>query len=157
MNTLSTSSAVVNLVALDLNEIDTCYCDIGHFIRRFKNFFGESDPTTETKSIRELENSIFKTVSKECIEFCNSRDLTVVLADCLKRAKDTFSNIVKLSAQLDCFKDDDCESNEHVVIRLDVDSNLQIVLQEYDQMVCWIAENVTPNKSEYFTINVRRV
>ena len=157
MNGLSTSSAVVNLIALDLNGIDTCYCDIGDIIRRVKDFFEESNPTTDTKSIRELENSVFKTVSKECLEFCDSRGLNSILADCLKRAKDIFSNIVELSAELDCFRDDEGESSEHVVLRLDVSSDRQTALQDYDRMVCWMAENVAPSESDYFTITVKRV
>lgn len=157
MNAFSTSSAVVNLVALDLNGIDTCYCDIGGIIRRVKDFFEESNPITDTKSIRELENSVFKTVSKECLEFCYSRGLSSILANCLKRVKDIFSNIVELSAELDYFRDDQAEDVPHVVIRVEVNSDQETALQEYDQLVCWMAEHVAPSETDYFTMTVKRV
>lgn len=157
MNGLSTSSAIVNLIALDLNEVDTPYYDIGDIIRRVKDFFEESDSTTDTESIRELENSVFKTVSTECLEFCDSQGLNLTLAGCLRRAKDIFTNIEKLSAELDCFRDDESESSKHVVLRLDVSSDQQTALQDYDRMVCWMAENLAASESACFTLTVRRM
>jgi len=157
VNDLLTSSPVVNLIALDLNGIDTSYCDIGDINLRVKDFFDESDSTTDTKSIRELENSVFETVSMKCLEFCDLRGLSLILADCLKIAKDIFSNIVELSAELDCFRDDEGESSEHVVLRLDVTSDQKAALQDYDRMVCWMAENLAASEIACFTLTVKRV
>jgi len=157
LNGLSTSSAVVNLIALDLNGIDTCYCDIGDISRRVRDFFKQSDPTTDTESIRELENSVFKTVSKECLEFCDSRGLASVLADCLKRVRGLFSNIANVSAELDYFRDGEGEDTGHVVIRVEIKSNQRMALREYDRWVCWMASCVAPSHSAFFTLTVKRV
>ena len=156
MDTLS-SSAIVNLTALDLNEIDTCYRDVGDIIRRVKDCFVEPYTTTDTKSVHELENSVFTVASKECMEFCDSQGLTSTLADCLKRVKDLFSNRVELSAGLDYFRDDQAEDVPHVVIRVKVNSDQQTALQEYDQLVCWMAGQISPGDSQLFTVTVKRV
>lgn len=97
------------------------------------------------------------TVSEECKEFCNSRGLSYVLEKCLIKAKEIFSNIIKLSAELDYFRDDLTEDTAHVVIRVEVNSDQQTALREYDQWICWMAINVTPNDSEFFTLTIRRV
>ena len=157
MNDLLTSSPVVNLIALDLNGIDTSYCDIGDIILRVKDFFDESDSTTDTKIIRELENSVFKTVSKECLEFCDTQGLASILAECLMKAKELFSSRIKLSADLDYFRDDQAENTPHVVIRVEVSSDQHTAIEEYDQFVCWMATEIPPSDSQHFTITVKRV
>lgn len=83
--------------------------------------------------------------------------MSLILADCLRRAKDTFENIENLSAELDCFRDDESEDSKHVVLRLDVSSDQKTALQDYDRMVCWMSENLAASDSAFFTLTVRRV
>ena len=96
-------------------------------------------------------------VSEECKEFCDSQGLSFVLAKCLNKAKELFSNIVKLSAELDYFRDDQAENTAHVVIRVEVNSDQETALREYDQWICWMATNVAPSDIDFFTLTVRRV
>jgi len=96
-------------------------------------------------------------VSQECKKFCDLRGLNSVLAKCLVKVKEIFSNIEKLSAELDYFRDNQEEDSTHIVIRVEVSSNQKTALRNYDRWTCWMAKNVTPNDSEFFTLTVRRV
>ena len=149
------TNVTVNLKTLYSTFFDTCYRFIGDDSIKVKDFHDES--STDTECIREIENSVFRTVSKECMEFCDSQGLTFILADCLIRAKELFSNILNISAELDYFRDDESENTEHVVIRVEVKSAQQTALEEYDNMVCWMNNKIAPSQGEYFTINVKRV
>jgi hypothetical protein len=96
-------------------------------------------------------------ISQECIEFCHTKGLISVRDDCLRKAREVFSNIEKLYAELDNYQDDESEDSEHVVIRLEVTSNQQTMLDQYDRMVSWMAENIAPKDSGYFTLTVERL
>jgi len=85
------------------------------------------------------------------------RGLNSVLAKCLVKVKEIFSDIEKLSAELDYFRDNQEEDSTHIVIRVEVNSAQQTALREYDRWTSWMAKNVAPNDSEFFTLTVRRV
>lgn len=104
-----------------------------------------------------VEPKLLELASDPCIEFCDSRGLSSVLAACLTKAKEIFSTIVKLSAELDYFRDDQAQNTEHVVIRVEVNSDQQTALREYDRWIRWMATNVAPSDSDFFTLTVRRV
>ncbi len=146
MITISTSS-----IAMGSAFSDSCYRVIGDNIRKIKNYFTES---TDTINIVEMDMPIVDSISLECLKFCDLHNLNFVLAECLKEARNIFSNILNLTAELDYFRDDNSENTEHVVIRVEVKSPQKIAFEEYDKIVCWMAENITPDQSEYFTIIV---
>ena len=112
---------------------------------------------TDTICISELEIPVVESVSSECLEFCDSQGLTSILADCLRKAKELFSSRIKLSADLDYFRDDQVENTPHVVIRVEVNSDQQTAIGEYDQFVCWMATEIPYSDSHHFTITVKRV
>lgn len=96
-------------------------------------------------------------VSDACIEFCDSRGLNDVLRICLEQARGTFSNIRNLYAELDHFRDDEPEDIGHVIIRLEVESDQETSLKEYDACVDWMVGNIAASDSNFFTLTVRRV
>jgi len=96
-------------------------------------------------------------VSQACKEFCDLRGLNSVLAKCLVKVKEIFSNIVGLSAELDYFWDEGIEDSTHVVIRIKVSSDQKTALSEYDSWVNWIIQNISPNESNFFTLTVQRI
>jgi hypothetical protein len=155
MNNSSTYSIEAFPSNIESKETNTGYrviSDLGrivsHLIKSVK---------TDTICISELEIPVVESASKECIQFCDSLGLTSILADCLSKAKELFSNRVKLSADLDYFRDDQGENVPHVAIRIEVNSDQQTALQEYDHLVRWIASEVPPSDSQLFTVTVKRV
>ncbi|MBN2183345.1 MAG: hypothetical protein JW715_15655 [Sedimentisphaerales bacterium] len=159
INQISASSVAANFKTWYSRFLDTCYHFTGedYKVQGSQKESSIEESSEDTAIIREIENSVFKSVGAECMEFCDSKDLTNILADCLKRAKILFSNILKLSAELDYFREDECENTEHVVIRVEVKTSQQTMLEEYDEMVSWMAKNIAPSQGEYFTVNIKRV
>ena len=98
-----------------------------------------------------------ESVSKACIEFCDSHGLNDVLRMCLKQVRETFPNIRNLCAELDYFRDDEPEDIGHAVIRLEVESDQKNALKEYDAYIDWMVENIAASDSNFFTLTVRRV
>jgi len=96
-------------------------------------------------------------VSNVCVEFCDSYGLNPVLRTCLEHARKTFSNIRNLYAELDYFRDDQPEDIGHVVMRVEVESDQETALKEYDAWVDWMITNITASESNFFTLTVRRV
>ena len=96
-------------------------------------------------------------VSDACVEFCDSHGLNDVLRICLEQARETFSNIRNLYAELDHFRDDELGDIGHVVIRLEVESDQENALKEYDAYVDWMVGNIAASDSSFFTLTVRRV
>ena len=137
----------LNFKTLYSTLVDTCYQFIrdGYVDYKVKDIQFESG--TDTECIHEIDNSIFISVSKECLEFCDSKGLSKILADYLIRVKEIFSNILGLTAELDYFREDENKNTEHVVVRIEIKSTQQIAFEEYDKIVSWIAENITSDKS----------
>jgi hypothetical protein len=92
-----------------------------------------------------------------CVEFCNSRGLLGVLRRYLNQARVVFSNRAHLSAELDFFRDEEIEDSTHVVLRVEVNSDQEAALEEYDRWVRWVVANIPPSHSQFFTLTVRRV
>ena len=155
MNGSSTYTIEAFPSTLQSTEVDTGYRVIGDFGRRVSHLI--KSVITDTICISELNIPIVESASKECIEFCDSQGLTSILADCLSKAKELFSSRIKLSADLDYFRDDQVENTPHVVIRVEVNSDQQKAIEEYDQFVCWMATEIPPSDSQHFTITVKRV
>jgi hypothetical protein len=96
-------------------------------------------------------------VSTACAEFVESHRLNEVLERCLSKARQLFSNIKNLYAELDYFRDDEPEDIGHVVIRVEVDSDQQTALDEYDAWVDWMIENLPNSANDFFTITIKRL
>jgi len=96
-------------------------------------------------------------VSDVCIEFCDSHGLNPVLRTCLEQARQTFSNIRNLYAELDYFRDNEPEDVGHIVIRVEVKSDQETVLNQYDSWVDWIVANLSVSDSSFFTLTIRRI
>jgi len=96
-------------------------------------------------------------VSDACIEFCDSHGLNPVLRTCLKQARQTFSNRKNLYAELDYFRDNEPEDVGHVVIRVEVKSDQETALNQYDSWVDWMVANLSVSDSSFFTLTIRRV
>ncbi len=165
MSAFSTSSLTVTGNSTGSLSLETCYHVVGDVIRVGQRFFGSAFRDTDTASVVELDASevgssrviLSAPVSKACETFCDSLGLRPTLAKCLKQAQDVFSNIVEVSVDVDYFRDVQAEDVPHVVIRVKVNSDQQTALQEYDQLVCWMASQMSPSDSQLFTITVRRV
>lgn len=96
-------------------------------------------------------------VSDACIEFCNSHGLNPVLRTCLEQARQTFSNIRNLYAESDYFRDNEPEDVGHIVIRVEVKSDQETALNQYDAWVDWMVANLSVSDSSFFTLTIRRV
>ena len=96
-------------------------------------------------------------VSDVCIEFCDSHGLNPVLRTCLKQTRQIFSNIKNLYAELDYFRDNEPEDVGHVVIRVEVKSDQETALNQYDSWVDWMVANLFVSDSSFFTLTIRRV
>lgn len=96
-------------------------------------------------------------VSDACIEFCDSHGLNPVLRICLEQARQTFSNIRNLYAELDYFRDNEPEDVGHIVIRVEVKSDQETALNQYDSWVDWMVANLFVSDSSFFTLTIRRV
>jgi hypothetical protein len=96
-------------------------------------------------------------VSSECLEFCDSHQLNSLLEACFKKAHEVFSNITKLFAEYDYFRDEESEDSGHIVIRVEVSSDQQTALGDYDRWVDWVVDNLTPQQRRFFTLTVKRV
>lgn len=136
-------------------EANTGYSVIGDFGRSVSHFI--KSVITDTICISELEIPVVESASRECLEFCDSQGLTSILADCLSKARELFSNRIKVSADLDYFRDDQVENTPHVVIRVEVKSDQQTAIGEYDQFAYWMATEIPSSDSHLFTITVKRV
>ena len=166
MNALSTSSLAVPADPTGLLNLVTCYHVMGDVSRFSRWIFGSAlRDTTDTASVMQLQSSEVGSIeivlpapaSEACERFCDSLGLRPTLANCLAKAKAFFSNIVGLSAELDYFRDDQAEDIAHVVIRVEVKSDQQTALPEYDRFVHWMASEISPSDSQLFTVTVRRV
>jgi hypothetical protein len=155
MNGSSTYTIEALPSTLQSTEVGTGYRVIGDFGRRVSHLI--KSVITDTICISNLNIPIVESASKECIEFCDSQGLASILADCLRKAKELFSSRIKLSADLDYFRDDQVENTPHIVIRVEVSSDQQKAIGEYDQFVCWMATEIPPSDSQHFTITVKRV
>ena len=155
MNGSSTCTIEALPSTLQSTEVGTGYHVIGDFGLRVSHLI--KSVITDTICISNLNIPIVESASKECIEFCDSQGLTSILAECLMKAKELFSSRIKLSADLDYFRDDQEENTPHVVIRVEVNSDQQTAIREYDQFVCWMATEIHPSDSQHFTITVKRV
>ena len=155
MNSSSTYSIEEFPSTIESTRIDTGYRIMDNIGQRVSHFI--KSVITDTICISELEIPIIESVSKECLEFCDSHGLTSILADCLSKAKELFTSRIKISADLDYFREDQAENNPHVVIRVEVSSDQQTAIGEYDQFVCWMATEISPSDSQHFTITVKRV
>jgi len=91
------------------------------------------------------------------VKFCNSRGVLGVLRKCLNQTRIVFSNIVHLSAELDYFRDEGIEDSTHVVIRVEVNSDQKVALDEYDAWVNWVIQNISPDDGNFFTLTVQRI
>ena len=152
MHKVSTSS-----ICLDSLFSNSCYRVIGDNFMKIKKYFEELNDNTDTVNIVDIEFQIVDSVSVECLEYCDLHDLNSIFIEYLREIRKNFSNLLNLSAELDSFRDEEIENTEHVVLRIEVRSSQKIAIEEYDRMVCWIAENVASDKSEHFTITVKRV
>jgi hypothetical protein len=92
-----------------------------------------------------------------CVEFCNSHGIVSTLRKCLYQIKSGFSNIIRIKAELDWSEDYENENDAHVVIRLEVKSNREQLVREYDQWVDWVVANLSPDQSIFFTITTKRI
>jgi len=157
VNTLSTYNPVANDSSGDLLNVETDYRVIDEVKRIVHRIWGSY--STETASVRDVREipDVLPPCSQACEEFCDSLGLRSVLVNCLEKTKKTFSNLINLSVELDHFRDDQAENAPHVVIRVEVHSNQETVLREYDQFVCWMSAEIPQSESHHFTITVRRV
>lgn len=96
-------------------------------------------------------------VTDICTEFCDSHSLNPVVRRSLTKARELFSNIKNLYAELGYFRDDESEDSGHVVIRVEVDSDQGTALNEYDNWTNWMVENISPRDSNHITITVKRI
>lgn len=96
-------------------------------------------------------------VSHACVEFCDSHGLNSILRMCLKKVREIFSNITRVYAELDHFRDDEPGDIGHIVIRVEVESNQPTALAEYDKWVNWVILEIPPEQRNFFTLTVRRV
>lgn len=164
MNTLSAYNPVANDSSSDLLNVETSYRVIDEVKRIAQRILGSK--STETASIREVREAseiglipevLTSSISEACEEFCDSLGLRPVLVKYLEQINKVFSNIGNLSAEMDHFRDDQEENIPHVVIRVEVHSDQETVLREYDQFVCWMSAEISTRESHHFTITARRV
>ncbi len=92
-----------------------------------------------------------------CIEFCNSHGLISFLRQYYSQINRIFPNAKKTYAELDCFEDNESEDVGHVVMRVEVESDQETALREYDLWIDWVIENIAPYYSSFFTLTVKRV
>jgi ferritin len=115
--------------------------------------------SSETESISKWPNryQFSEPVSSSCREFADWHGLNETLEKCFHEARKVFSNVRALCAELDQFKDQEPEDIGHIVIRVEVASDREAVLREYDLWTDWIIRNLTPEENERFTLTLRRV
>ena len=87
-----------------------------------------------------------------------SRDLVSTLDSCLIKARNAFSNIESLYAELSFFeKDEDVEDTAHVVIRLEVESDQATAFAEEDIWDKWFLDNVDVRERSLIIFIVDRI
>jgi hypothetical protein len=161
VNILSTYSLAANHSSGDLFNVETCYRVIGDVVRIGQLILGSN--LTDTASVREaseiglIPEVLPASISQACNEFCNSLGLRHVLVKYLEQINKVFSNIINLSAEVDHFRDEQADNAPHVVIRVEVHSDQETALREYDQFVCWMSAEIPTSESHHFTTTVRRV
>ena len=110
----------------------------------------------KVKEKTEIVSEFERIASAACIEFCNSHGLISDLRKCLNETKKNFSNRKSLCAELGYFEDELSTDEGHVVIRLEVTSDSQMVSAEYNAWVNWMVDNISPNNVGMFTLTIRR-
>jgi len=99
---------------------------------------------------------MIKECDSRCVEFCNSHGLIPDLEKCMSEAKILFSNIQSLSAEYDCFDQDEYEEDGHVVIRIEVGSDQETAFKEYDTFTNWMLDNINDDNLDSFVVTVHR-
>jgi hypothetical protein len=92
-----------------------------------------------------------------CIEFCNSHRLIPDLRMCLDQVQEIFSNRRSVRANFGYFEDEGNEDSGHVVIRLEVQTSQDAVLEEYDRWIDWFIDNLSATNRTLFTLTVSRI
>jgi len=64
--------------------------------------------------------------------------------------KRIFSNIVSCTIEVE-------KDTKRVIIRLELDSDQNTALAEYDRWVDWVVENIKPEEAEYLYLTFTRV
>lgn len=104
----------------------------------------------------EEEPTVTWKVEQIAKRFCKDHGLIPDLIRCLNRAEGMFSNIQSLLAEYDCFHADDYEEEGHIVIRVEVDSDQETALSEYDALNGWMLDNISDDNIDFFVVTVRR-
>ena len=123
-------------------------------------YIGRALSPQHTNNWQEFDKELFEispAITTECLEFCKNYKLQNLLSKCLCEVTDIFSNITRLNAEYDYFRDEESEDSGHIVIRVEVSSDQQIALRDYDKWVDWIVENLTAKQRKFFTLTIRRV
>jgi len=127
------------------------YCDIAEEVI---HYHATQDRGTEYWPV----TSEFEGMADDaCIEFCNSRGVIPVLRKCLGQAQVIFSNVRSVRAELGYFEDEGNEDYGHVVIRLEVRTDQDTMLDEYDRWVDWFIDNLSATNRTLFTLTVSRI
>lgn len=92
-----------------------------------------------------------------CVEFCNSHGLIDVLRRCNKHINIIFKNIDTVSADYDCFDEEDGQTEGHIAIRVSINSNLQTAMQDYNNWIKWKISNLSIEQRKYFTLTFHRI
>jgi len=121
------------------------------------NFWDDESEDIYTAEMPCASEKIQMSISAQCKNFCESRGLSSVLAEYLTKAKEVFSNIVNLSADIDYFMDDESADEGHIVLRVEVVSDQKTALTEYDRWVDWVISSIPVEQRGFFTLAVRRV
>jgi len=115
--------------------------------------YNPNDTTFETSQ----QEDIFEARTVECLEFCKSHDIKDTLKECFSTIKEEFgSSLKKIKAELDCFYDDEEESEPHVAIEITVNSSRQIAEANYDQWLDWFVKDVPDSVRKFFVLTIDR-
>lgn len=110
------------------------------------------DTSSETLS----QERIGETIAIECMRFCESHNLLKTFKRCLQEAKEIFKPVQKIQAEFCFYQDDDTDDVGHIVIRLEVESERNIVRAQKKAWLEWFIGNIDPEERSFFNLVVRR-
>jgi hypothetical protein len=114
------------------------------------------DTTSETlqqAKIDELEC----TITNECLKFCESRNFTNTLNDCLDQVKQNFKLVQKIQAELSYFHDDEeLDNDPYVEIEVKVNTSRETAENNYDNWLDWFVKKVPDSIRKFFILTIDR-
>jgi hypothetical protein len=105
----------------------------------------------------EIDPALSDTATVDCIKFCIEHGILDDLRKCLAKAKEQFSSVVAIKAELDQFPSDEYEEEGHVHIRIEVAVDQDTAFQDYDIYTGWMLDAIDDAQLRFLLPTVSRV